>query len=147
MLWSYHYHRTSSTAARLKCVWSIAGMPFFSHVGREKVTPPPHSAPLEPIKFCGSKTPKSRPPLKVRPLVFLNYYYSIQQAVVQAGGYMTAAVAHRTPPALINNQTTHKTASEVGGSPFGCCHRTWHPCGTKFFDCSCNPALGFARSG
>ena len=34
----------------------MAGMPLFAHAGREKLTPPPLSAPLKPIKFCGSKT-------------------------------------------------------------------------------------------
>ena len=41
----------------------MAGMPLFAHVGREKLTPPPLSVPLELIKFCGSKPPT--PPLKV----------------------------------------------------------------------------------
>ena len=35
---------------------SMAGMPLFAHAGREKLTPPLLSAPLKPIKFCGSKT-------------------------------------------------------------------------------------------
>ena len=34
----------------------MAGMPLFAHAGREKLTPPPLSAPLKLIKFCGSKT-------------------------------------------------------------------------------------------
>ena len=37
---------------------NMAGMPLFAHVRRGKLTPPPHSAPLKPIKLCGSKTPK-----------------------------------------------------------------------------------------
>ena len=35
---------------------NMAGIPLFAHAGREKITPPPLSAPLELIKFCGSKT-------------------------------------------------------------------------------------------
>ena len=35
----------------------MAGMPLFAHVGREKLTPPPLSMPLERIKFCGFKPP------------------------------------------------------------------------------------------
>ena len=37
----------------------MAEVPLFAHVGREKLTPPPLSVPLELIKFCGSKTHKS----------------------------------------------------------------------------------------
>ena len=34
----------------------MAGIPLFAHAGREKLTLPPLSAPLELIKFCGTKT-------------------------------------------------------------------------------------------
>ena len=37
----------------------MAGMPLFAHAGREKLTPPPLSVPLKPIKFCGFKTPNA----------------------------------------------------------------------------------------
>ena len=44
----------------------MAGMPLFAHVGREKLTPPPHSSPLKLIKFCGSKTKTPKSLFKVR---------------------------------------------------------------------------------
>ena len=39
--------------------FAMAGMLLLDHVGREKLTLPPHSAPLKLTKFCGSKTLKS----------------------------------------------------------------------------------------
>ena len=52
----------------------MAGMPIFAHAGREKLTPPPLSAPLKRIKvfcvclFCSAKHAKTRG----KPLVYPN---------------------------------------------------------------------------
>ena len=50
------HHRGALGAMCRGGMVGMAGMPLFAHAGREKLTPPPLSAPLKLIKFCGSKT-------------------------------------------------------------------------------------------
>ena len=50
--------RRSGRGFAAMCVLRIAmaGMPLFAHACCKKITPPPLSVPLKPIKFCGSET-------------------------------------------------------------------------------------------
>jgi len=68
----------------------MAGMPLFAHVGREKLTPPPRSAALKLIKFCGSKTPKSlfEVPRRRTGLVFARFAPQNRQKREESRGFV-----------------------------------------------------------